>query len=221
MSRSSPRRPSTLAADRYRAAQRPLGASLVLPPNAARADERGVAGVRTAVSVGASAGVLAGGNPSRGVERITRPAFAGPDTVARSAPAARTASAVRAQRDNVFVTSIVVAFVFLTLAIASLKVSGSMRDERSRTAIAGTLTKVYELQSGFRAINQRFATWPELRARGVSLPAQQRVVASNASKSHWFMAVRDTNTGIVCSRTGELFDDSPFDRQPSCSAGTN
>jgi hypothetical protein len=31
------------------------------------------------------------------------------------------------------------------------------------------------------------------------------------------MSVRDTSTGIVCSRTGELFDDSPLDRQPSCS----
>lgn len=136
---------------------------------------------------------------------------------AAGAGAAPVSSAAREQRDSVFVTSIVVAFVLLTLAIAGVKVSGTMKADRSRTAVAGTLTKVYEQQTAFRVLNQRFATWPELRARGMSLPEQQRVVASNASRSHWFMSVRDTNTGIVCSRTGELFDDSPYDRQPNCS----
>lgn len=128
-------------------------------------------------------------------------------------------SAAREQRDNVFVTSVVVAFVFLTVAIASVKVRGSMQQDASRTAIAGTLTQVYEQQTAFRVLNRRFATWPELQARGMTLPGEQRVVATNASRSHWFMAVRDTATGIVCSRTGELFDDSPFARQPSCSGG--
>lgn len=128
-----------------------------------------------------------------------------------------TAMASREQRDNVFVTSIVVAFVFLTLAIAGVKVSSSMQHDRSRTAIAGTLTKAYEQQTAFRIINQRFATWPELEARGMSLLPEQQVLASRASRSHWFMQVRDEGTGIICSRTGELFDDSPFDRTPSCS----
>ena len=137
-----------------------------------------------------------------------------------SAEQARASSAAREQRDHVFVTSIVVAFVLLTAAIAGVKVSGSMKADRSRTAIAGTLTKVYEQQTAFRVLNRRFATWPELRARGMTLPEQQRVVASNASRSHWFMSVRDSSTGIICSRTGELFDDSPFDRQPSCSDST-
>jgi hypothetical protein len=138
---------------------------------------------------------------------------------AKPASVARTASVAREQRDNVFVTSIVVAFVFLTVAIAGVRVSGAMQLDRSRTAIAGTLTAVYEQQTAFRLLNQRFATWPELKARGMALPEQQRVIASNASRSHWFMAVRDSNTGVVCSRTGELFDDSPFDRTPSCSDG--
>jgi len=155
--------------------------------------------------------------PAAASAGLGRRTAVGAPTPAQAAPA--TATAARAQRDNVFVTSIVVAFVFLTLAIAGVKVSGSMKQDRSRAAITTTLTNAYEQQAVFRVLNQRFATWPELSRRGMSLPVEQRVIASNASRSHWFMSVRDTNTGIVCSRTGELFDDSPFDRKPSCSSG--
>lgn len=207
MSSQPPRRPSTLAADRYRAAQRPIGLSAELPRSASRA------GVGETASMMNSRPLAATGIPSR----VIRPAV--PDVPQpKAGPATSVSSAAREQRDNVFVTSIVVAFVFLTVAIAGVKVTGSMKQDRSRTAITGTLTKVYEQQTAFRVLNQRFATWPELEARGMTLPDQQRVVASNASRSHWFMAVRDTNTGIVCSRTGELFDDSPLDRLPSCSS---
>lgn len=154
----------------------------------------------------------ASGNAARPVARPVAAA-------ARAKPSASTAigSAAREKRDHVFVTSIVVAFVFLTVAIAGVKMNGSMQQDRSRTAMTGTLTKVHEQQTAFRILNQRFATWPELRERGMSLPEAQRVVASNASRSHWYMSVRDTSTGIICSRTGELFDDSPLDRTPSCS----
>ena len=137
-----------------------------------------------------------------------------PATTAPGAPATSTA---RAQRENVFVTSIVVAFVLLTVAATAVRVSDGATLDRSRDAISGTLTTVHQQQKAFRILNQRFASWPELRARGMTLPVQQRVVASNASQSHWYMAVRDTETGIVCSRTGELFDANPLDRRPSCS----
>jgi hypothetical protein len=157
------------------------------------------------------------GNPSRSAGASRARMAGAPD----AAPAPVTTSATRAERDNVLVTSLVVVFVLLTIAIASIKVSGSVKADRSRTAVSGTLSKVYQQQSAFRILNQRFATWPELRARGMSLPREQRVVSSNASRSHWFMSVRDTNTGIICSRTGELFDDSPLDRKPSCSGAGN
>lgn len=206
----SSRQPSTLAADRFRAAQRPLGASTE-PRPAGVPDMIGAPGQR--MSSGAPG---ASRNASRNASRPVRPALPEPPRP-KAGPSTSTTSAAREQRDNVFVTSIVVAFVFLTVAIAGVKVSGSMKQDRSRTAITGTLTKVYEQQTAFRVLNQRFATWPELEARGMALPLQQRVEASNASRSHWFMSVRDTNTGIICSRTGELFDDSPLDRTPSCS----
>lgn len=135
------------------------------------------------------------------------------------APPARVTAAARADRDQVFVTSVIVAFALLTLAAVGVKVKSNVRNDRSRNEISGTLTRVYEQQTAFRILNQRFATWPELEARGMALPTEQRVLASNASPSHWYMKLRDTSTGVVCSRTGELFDDSPFDRQPSCANG--
>ncbi|AMW05479.1 hypothetical protein GEMMAAP_13005 [Gemmatimonas phototrophica] len=195
-----------MAADKFRAAQRPAG---WMPPSpaAAKPEDPSMMGGRA---------LYATGKPSRqaGAQRAR---MAG--TADYTSPPV-SASVSRAERDHVLVTSLVVVFVMLTIAIASLKVSGSMTADRSRTAVSGTLTKVYAQQSAFRILNQRFATWPELRARGMTLPTEQRVVESNASRSHWFMSVRDTNTGIICSRTGELFDDSPLDRKPSCSTDT-
>jgi hypothetical protein len=218
MSSQQSRPKSTLAADRFRASQRPIGAPLDLRRDAPR----------EATSMMGARSLFATGNPPRSAAPPARPpvasapsrtrAAAGGAAVQAGRAAAVTATAAREQRDNVFVTSIVVAFVFLTLAIAGVKVSGSVQEDRSRTAISGTLTKAFEQQTAFRILNQRFATWPELEARGMLLPPKQRVVASNASRSHWFMSVRDTDTGIVCSRTGEIFDDSAADRSPSCLA---
>jgi hypothetical protein len=232
MSSQPPRRPSTLAADKFRAAQRPIGTPAALGRAAPR-EASAVNGARSLFATGNAPRPATAVSAARPAARTAAPAAAAPAagtglgrraaagaaTPASTAAASVTATAAREQRDNVFVTSIVVAFVFLTVAIAGVKVSGSMKQDKSRAAITTTLTHAYEQQAVFRVLNQRFATWPELARRGMALPAEQRVVASNASRSHWFMSVRDTNTGIVCSRTGELFDDSPFDRKPSCSTG--
>lgn len=209
MSTTPLRRPSTLAADKFRAAQRPLGASLE-PRPAPRSEGAPVSAARTLYGTGSS--------PRPRSDAPSRPAA---EAAPRRPVASRTttATATRAERDGVLVTSIVVVFVMLTTVIAGLKVNGSIRQDRSRTAIDGTLSHVYEQQSAFRILNQRFATWQELQSRGLRMPTEQRVVASNASPSHWFMAVRDYNTGIVCSRTGELLDESPLERKPTCSDG--
>ena len=63
----------------------------------------------------------------------------------------------------------------------------------------------------------RFATWPELEARGVVLGENQEIEEWNADASHWFLSVRDRTTGIVCQRTGELFDASSGARRAACS----
>ncbi|WP_439643184.1 hypothetical protein [Gemmatimonas sp.] len=207
MSNPLSRRPSTLAADKFRASPRSLGIN---------AEWRPVTYPR--------AEPLSSGRSSYGAGNVRGAAPKAPSTSAAvpgakrvATSAASVASATRAERESVLVTSVVVAFAMIAMVIAALKVNGGKQQDRSRTAMAGTLSTVYEQQSAFRILNQRFATWPELKARGLRMPQEQRVVASNTSPSHWFMAVRDTNTGIVCSRTGELMDESPFERTPTCS----
>lgn len=122
----------------------------------------------------------------------------------------------RERQDNILVTSLIVAFVLLTLGIGSVRVRGGMTVERSKSAITETLATVHQQQSTFRTLNQRYATWTELEDRGVKLGPRQVVVASNATSYHWFLSVRDSSTGVICSRTGELFDDSANDRRAAC-----
>lgn len=232
------RRPSTLAADKFRATTSPLGWAPPPKPSA-RPDGAPVTGAARALS---QLGGLGYSKPANGVSArpSTLPAAASrqPAPVPAQAPSgparataqrtgkptvapranAKAATLGRERRDGILVTSIVVAFVFLTVAIASMRVTGSMKTNRSRIAVEGTLVKVYEQQAAFRTINRRFASWNELAARGAKLPSNQVLVESRASASHWFVSVRDSATGVLCSRTGELFDDSPSDRLPSCSA---
>jgi hypothetical protein len=210
---NAPTRPkSTLAVDRFRAASRPLGAPLAgaaAPPDA-------VAVVATARAYRPEARELVSRVPLT-AKSPARPAA--PPAIA-DAPAPRattTPAAARGQRDGLLVTSIVVAFVVVALAFGSLKISGDMQVDRSRSALGGSLAAVHQRQTEFRILNRRFATWPELEARGLTLPPSQRVVKSNATASHWFVALRDGDTGMICSRTGELFDDGPLDRAPTCS----
>ncbi len=109
-----------------------------------------------------------------------------------------------------------VALVLMLVAVASIRMNGDRQLSQSKDAIGNTLKGVHSRQSEFRVINRRFATWNELEARGVRLPQWQRLVASNATASHWFVSLSDTQTGVVCSRTGELFDEGPDDRTPVC-----
>lgn len=122
------------------------------------------------------------------------------------------------RKDQVLVTSLIVACVMLLIGVASLRMGGSMRNDRSQKSLAAQFAPVHTRQGKFRMQHQRFATWKELAAEGAKLKPSQRVVASNASSSHWYLAVEDTVTGITCSRTGELFDEGPDVRAPNCTA---
>ena len=135
---------------------------------------------------------------------------------AASRPRAVTTRAAQSQQDGQIVTSIIVAFVLVMLVVASARVRGSMRTNKSIAAVTGTLNTVHERQSTFRLLNQRFATWRELEARGMRLPLDQAVKQSNATASHWFLSVQDSVTGVICDKTGELFDDGPNDHRPVC-----
>lgn len=119
-------------------------------------------------------------------------------------------------QDHLVVSSLVAVFVLVAVGLGFVQVRGGMVKDRSKTGVVNTLAVVHQEQAVFRATNQRFATWEELRDRGARIGPTQEVVASNASASHWFISVRDNKTGITCSRTGELFDEGPTDRPASC-----
>lgn len=110
----------------------------------------------------------------------------------------------------------IAAFGALVMAVASFQMTGNLRASKVESALSGTLTSVAQHQADFRAVHQRFGRWEELQEQGMRLPANQRLVKSNATASHWFVAIRDMDTGMICERTGELFDESPDERTATC-----
>jgi len=106
----------------------------------------------------------------------------------------------------------------LGLIAVGYQVVRSTRVQGAQYALGKSLTQVSTKQSEFRSMMGRFASWPELQDRGMTLEKQQSVTAWNADGSHWFMAVRDGQTGIVCQRTGEMFDNARTNRRTSCSS---
>lgn len=169
---------------------------------------------RSAGNAPGTAGAVAG---RAGASASSRPTS--PESAASKPPKARAGvvGESRARQDNILVTSLIVAFLLVTIGFGSVRMRGTMGRDRSKAAITATLVKVHQQQSTFRAINQRFATWRELEDSGVKLGAKQVVEASNATSYHWYLSVRDSSTGVTCSQTGELFDSSGGDRRAACS----
>ncbi len=120
------------------------------------------------------------------------------------------------EADQRVVMSVIVVTLGLLCILAVVGMTVSVRNDSAKSAIAGTFQKVHQQQQSFRLANARFATWPELVAAGARIPARQRVTRSSADASHWFLSVRDTVVGLVCDRTGELFDESGRERQAVC-----
>lgn len=114
------------------------------------------------------------------------------------------------------VMTLVAVFAVGAVTLMSMNVAASARETRSKEALGQTFTRVHSRQSEYRAIYGRFATWPELQTRGVAVGPRQSVVDSNADASHWFMSIRDLDTGVICDRTGELMDESADERRPVC-----
>jgi hypothetical protein len=168
--------------------------------------------------------------PVAGAPSGLPPATARPiPTQARAVPAAAAARAAKPlprgaadvrprgeRKARSLVMGAVFAFVVTGATVAAMNYQGSVAEGRSIAALQATLQVVHNEQANFRILNQRFATWPELEAGGAKLAPSQKVLKSNASSSHWFMSVFDRETGAVCSQTGELFDEEPGERRPSC-----
>lgn len=134
----------------------------------------------------------------------------------RVRPRGRVRKRVRENQDRHVVVLMIAVFGLLVLAVASLQVTGNLRASGIESALSGTLASVAQHQADFRTVHQRFGRWDELQARGLRLPPHQRLVKSNATDSHWFVAIRDMETGMICERTGELFDESPDERSANC-----
>ncbi|WP_373068954.1 hypothetical protein [Gemmatimonas sp.] len=198
MSTNPPRRPSTLSADKFSAAKRPIGWAPAPRASTRPAETPMTWSARTA----AAAATAPSGARAPGAAAVRRRAV--------------TKGIIKSGQDSQIVTSLIIAFVLVVIVVASVRVRGGMRVTTSKDAVTGTLTAVHEKQSTFRLLNQRFATWRELQARGMRLSADQAVVKSNATASHWFISVRDSATGVICDKTGELFDEGPNDHRAVC-----
>jgi hypothetical protein len=149
-----------------------------------------------------------------------------PSTSSAVLDATRAASASRRERARVarserLVVVSLLAFGVAIVILGSMRVAGEVREGRAREEMTETFARVGERQSEFRRLNARFATLPELNARGFRLPARHQVQRSTADPSHWFLSLRDRNTGMICDRIGELMDDPGSLRKPVCRPGAS
>ncbi len=221
MPENAPRLKSTLSAARALAQSRPLGAPL--PTTGGTADDMNQ---RPVTVRGAQPGVPPKPRPQAPVQpRVaargqppTAAATAATAVAAAVAAAASTAARRRERegRDRRVVGVLIMAFVAVMSVLVVVRIRTSSRETDSRTAIQNTFERVHMRQSEYHTIFGRFATWPELRSRGVGIGPRQRVLGWSADRSHWFLSLKDTMTGVECDRTGELFDEDAAERLPVC-----
>lgn len=142
----------------------------------------------------------------------------GGSVAARPSATARTPAAVgdATRSDRLVILSMITCFLLMTAVIMWVRVGAGVRVDSSERAVSTALSRAYLAQRDYRILHGRFGSIAELQGRGFRLSPTQTVVDANATASHWYLALRDTVTGVVCSRTGELFDESDRERPPSC-----
>lgn len=126
------------------------------------------------------------------------------------------ASSNREALERRLVVTILGVFMVAAAVLLTITTRASSAAAASQVAMTKAFGQVHEQQGQFRALNGRFASWPELEGRGARLPTHQVARAWTADASHWYLSIRDTNTGVICDRTGELFDEDPEERKPTC-----
>jgi hypothetical protein len=122
----------------------------------------------------------------------------------------------RARRDRTILSVVVGGFLLFAIVLMSISVSTNANEAKAKAALDASFKTVHIHQSEFRTLFGRFATWPELSQRGVEIGPRQTVRESNADASHWFISLRDQGTGLICDRTGELFDEDSKERASIC-----
>lgn len=213
MTRGPDRKPSTLAANRAIAATRPIP----IPP--AKKPTDGKLSVQEIARDLARNPVVRGTNAAAANAAAPKPLPVAEKPVAAPARAGIKKSAkpaVKVEAEQRIVFTVVVCFLVCVATLVAVRVGDNMQASKAKVAIEATFNDVHLQQQNFRVLNSRFATWNELAATGATLPPYQSVAASNADASHWYLSLRDQKTGVVCDRTGELFDESADERKPVC-----
>lgn len=190
-----------------------------MPPKPIQASQALASAMHAAEAARArgSRATMAATAPSAARKKTEQKRVAQPMAPATAAVVSKRKRKTTATHERVVVTA-VIAFGFAAAVLGSVRVAGDVRETRAKELMQGTFTRVDAHQDEFRRVNARFATWTELAARGVRLPARQQVRTASADQSHWYLSLRDRNTGVVCDRIGELFDDPDGARAPVCRA---
>ena len=110
----------------------------------------------------------------------------------------------RSAGERSFVLLVTGVFAGVMIAVAGMQAKIAYQQSKSRAAIGQSLEQVSRHQSSYRLVHGKFATWPELQARGEQIAAGLEVVRSNATTSHWYMQLLDRHSGLVCDRIHDL-----------------
>ena len=124
----------------------------------------------------------------------------------------------RSTRTTAETRVVILLLSLLLLAVVALSTFGvratlADRDARVRADRAFARAGLEQLE--FHGRRGRFAFWEELAAEGMRLPSSLAVDTSNATPSHWYLRLRDTATGVLCDRIGQLSD------RPGMASGMN
>jgi len=127
-----------------------------------------------------------------------------------------TAIRQRMARDQRVVAVLLLIAVVVVIALAATSVRATARADAVRQHVGGTLNRASLAQMEFHTRHRRFALWEELSARGMRLPSDLQVEVSTATHSHWYLRLRDVQTGITCDRVGMLTDAPGEPVLPTC-----
>ena len=120
------------------------------------------------------------------------------------APTRKTATAQRSSAERSFVLLVSGTFAGIVLSLVAMQANTVIERSNSRATMGASLEQVGRHQSSYHVLHGRFATWPELEARGERVAEGVEVVRSSATKSHWYMQLLHRDAGLVCDKLHDL-----------------
>lgn len=122
----------------------------------------------------------------------------------------------RSERDHRVVSALLLVAAVVVIVLASVGVRATRRQDAVRQRVSGSLNRASLVQMEFHTRYRRFALWDELSEAGMRLPLGLSVETSSATSSHWYLRVRDVESGTTCDRVGMLTDPPGQPITPSC-----